>query len=84
METVIKSNLLRREKVITPLAYSIRDAATALGIGRTTLYRLIQDGQLAVVKVGARTLIPAGSLVVILDRGAGRVDEAGQSSALDG
>jgi excisionase family DNA binding protein len=44
------------------LAYSIQEACGLLSIGRTTLYALIGQGDLAVLKIGRRTLIPAKSL----------------------
>lgn len=45
-----------------PLALSIPEAAKHLGIGRTTLYRLIGDGVIPVVKIGRRTIVPVASL----------------------
>ena len=45
-----------------PLALSPTDAARALSVGRTTLYRLIQDGKLKTTKIGTRTLILTASL----------------------
>jgi excisionase family DNA binding protein len=44
------------------LAYSIQEACDLLSIGRTTLYALIGRGDLTVLKVGRRTLIPTKSL----------------------
>lgn len=44
------------------LAYGPDDAARLCSIGRSTLYRLIQSGEIRTVKVGARTLIPASEL----------------------
>jgi len=69
MEIEIKSNLLRRDRAIAPLAFQINDAAKVLAVGRTTLFRLIREGKLAVVKVGNRTLITATELAAFLDRG---------------
>jgi excisionase family DNA binding protein len=48
------------------LAFTLKEASAALGIGRTTLYAAIADGRLGAVKVGARTLIPADALHVWL------------------
>lgn len=44
------------------LAYSIKEAAAALRIGRTTLWRAVKDKKLAITKLGNRTLIPADAL----------------------
>ncbi len=40
-----------------PLAVSIKDAAKALGIGRTSIYAMIADGRLDAFKIGRRTLV---------------------------
>lgn len=40
-----------------PLAYTVADAVRVSGIGRTTLYSLIGQGRLPIVKIGNRTLI---------------------------
>jgi excisionase family DNA binding protein len=44
------------------LAFMIKEAAAALGIGTATLWRAISDGKLVALKLGGRTLIPADSL----------------------
>lgn len=49
------------------LAYTINEAAAAVGLGRTTIYRLIAEGKLSTVKVGHRTLIPTASLRALID-----------------
>jgi excisionase family DNA binding protein len=38
-------------------AYSIADAARLLGVGRTTLYATIKQGNLKTCKIGRRTLL---------------------------
>jgi excisionase family DNA binding protein len=43
------------------LAESVEDFAIRAGLGRTTIFRLIKDGQLESIKVGRRRLIPAGA-----------------------
>lgn len=45
-----------------PMSYSVRDVAEMLGLGRTTIYKLMNDGHLTRIKVGARTLIPAADV----------------------
>lgn len=44
------------------LAYTIKEATAALGIGRTMIYAAIADGTCPAVKLGGRTLIPAAAL----------------------
>lgn len=45
-----------------PLAHSVPAACARLGIGRTTLYQLIGNGQLRTFKIGCKTLIPESDL----------------------
>jgi excisionase family DNA binding protein len=40
------------------LLLRIPDAAGLLGIGRTTLYKLIDEGELAVVRIGRAVRVP--------------------------
>lgn len=44
------------------LTYSIKEAAQALGVGRTTIYALIDTNQLIAIKVRGRRLITAESM----------------------
>lgn len=50
------------------LAYGIGDAAAALDLSRSRLYELIASGEIAVCKIGKRTIIPAVELTAFLDR----------------
>ncbi len=45
-----------------PYLASIAEVQRALGIGRTTTYRLIDSGKLERVKIGSRTLIKVASI----------------------
>lgn len=54
--------------MIEKLTYTVNEATEALGIGRTTLYELINAGKLAVVKIGSRTIIRRKDLDAFLDR----------------
>lgn len=44
-------------------AFRIPDACIALGIGRTHLYALIRKGNLRVIRLGGRTLVPLSEIV---------------------
>jgi excisionase family DNA binding protein len=46
-----------RELPPEKLAFTLKEASAALGVGRTTLYAAIADGRLTAVKLGNRTLI---------------------------
>ncbi|RXH06725.1 helix-turn-helix domain-containing protein [Bradyrhizobium vignae] len=63
------------------LAYSIQEACSLLSIGRTTIYALIGQGDLAILKIGRRTLISAKSLdafIQSIERNSGR-DSLGEN-----
>jgi excisionase family DNA binding protein len=54
--------------VTDKLAYSINEAADRIGVGRTTLYQLVNAGELRLVKLGSRSLIIAAELEALLHR----------------
>jgi len=51
-----------------PLAISIKEAAKALGLGRTTIYAMIADGRLEAFKIGRRTLVRMESILRLIAR----------------
>ncbi len=44
------------------LAYRINDACRALSLGRSTLYKLINEGKLKSITIAGRTLIPRSEI----------------------
>lgn len=42
---------------MTRLLHPVADAAEILGVGRSTIYRLIAAGEIGTVKIGRRTLV---------------------------
>lgn len=52
------------------LAYGVDEAADSLGVGRSTVWRWIQEGRLKTLKLGGRTLIRREELVRLLDEAA--------------
>ena len=50
------------------MTYNVHEVAAMLGLGRTTVYKLLDEGHLSRVKVGARTLIPARDVEALLQR----------------
>jgi excisionase family DNA binding protein len=48
---------------------SIREAEIASGLSRATLYRLIANGRLLTLKIGARRLVTVGALDALLGEG---------------
>ena len=43
-------------------SYSIKEVGALIGVGRTTIYEMIKDGELRAVKSGRRTIILARDL----------------------
>ena len=50
---------------------SIQETGSTLGLGRSTIYRMINDGQLEKVKLGSRTLIRISSIQALANSEAG-------------
>lgn len=50
------------------IAYSVPEAATATGLGKTTLYGLIGSGDLPSSKIAGRRLIATADLLALLER----------------
>jgi excisionase family DNA binding protein len=49
-------------------AYSVNETLALLSIGRTSLYRLVQQGDLPVAKLGKKTLFTAPDLAKLLTK----------------
>ena len=58
-----------RVELVSDGAAGIPEAEEFTGLGRSTIYGLMEDGSLAYVKVGRRRLIPRRALVELLERG---------------
>jgi excisionase family DNA binding protein len=58
------TNLSERE----PLAFTIGDFCRAVGLGRSTVYALLDKGELESVKIGYRRLIPYKAAQDLLER----------------
>ncbi len=50
------------------LAFTIKEASEAVGLGRTTIYELIKAKQLTPIKIGERTLLHRRDLEDLLER----------------
>ena len=58
----------RTRLVVRPLLVSVEDAAALLGIGRTTLYELIRQGDVRPIRIGRCVRIPQRELQAYVDR----------------
>jgi excisionase family DNA binding protein len=75
-------SIVSREQASSPtapppdrFAYRISDACVALGIGRTSLYELVKSGELRLIKLAGRTLVPRSELERLT-----RIDDAAQQN----
>lgn len=50
------------------LNHTLTEAGLRLNVSRSTLYRLINSGQLRIVKIGDRTLVPETELQSLQER----------------
>ncbi len=50
-----------------PLTLSVKTAAKKLGLGRSSMYQAIARGEVPVLKIGSRLLIPIAALQKMLD-----------------
>jgi len=50
-----------------PFTSSISETAKALGLGRTSIYALINEGRLETIKIGRRRLVKVDSIRLLLD-----------------
>jgi len=76
----------RREQDGGPpsLLVGVPVAARMLGIGRTKVYELVSAGELELVHIGCRALVPVDSVRSFSDQLRSRSAEAATSDQLDG
>lgn len=53
-----------------PITISIADTCKAVGVGRTTVWRLIRRGDLDTIKIGDRRLVTTDSIQRLVQRSA--------------
>lgn len=53
---------MNAQQNIGPLAVGVEDAYRALGIGRTAFYAMVARGELNLIKIGKRSLVPYADL----------------------
>ena len=53
----------RPEKIDPNQRYSVNEAVGALGLGRNSLYKLIREKKISVIKTGRRTHVPGSEII---------------------
>jgi len=61
---------------VTTLFFSIKKAAEMLGVSRSTICRLLDNGQLLSIKLGTRRLIDASSIGKVVKEGRAKAEQA--------
>lgn len=67
------ATLATKRKVIdlppgSKLAYTVDEAAQALGVGTTTMWKMIREGDVVAKKVRGRTVVPREDLQRVIDQ----------------
>ena len=68
--TIEVTNKKKFSPELEPKAFRINDALRRLSISRSHLYQLALRGELRIVKIGSRTLIPATEIERLVNGGA--------------
>lgn len=66
----------RRQIDIEPIAMRVPEACRFLGIGRSTLYVLIGEGEIEYIKLGSSTLVLTESLKSLVERRRDGLDDS--------
>lgn len=53
---------MNTQQQITPLTVGVESAYRSLGIGRTAFYALVRTGEIRLIKLGSRSLVPCTEL----------------------
>ena len=54
-----------------PRTMTVTQAATVLGISRTTAYECVRSGELPALRLGGRIVVPTKAIDALLDRATG-------------
>jgi excisionase family DNA binding protein len=78
MSTSVASEQRAKQKILTdiePIAMRVPEACRYLGIGRSTLYVLIGEGEIEYTKLGSSTLVLTESLRSLVERRRKSIDQ---------
>lgn len=57
----------RVRETIERQGYNVGEAARIIGVGRTTMHKMLNQGRIRPVKVGSRTIIPKSEIDRLLN-----------------
>ncbi len=55
---------------MTPITTTVQDAASLIGVSRNSIYRLLNEGKIASVKIRGRRLVKTDSLHALVNQAA--------------
>ena len=64
--TPVQSSTLSAEEIVRDGCVSVKEAASFLGISKSTVYQLMESGELRYVRLGGRRLVPRRLLTQLL------------------
>ncbi|MBX9579699.1 MAG: helix-turn-helix domain-containing protein [Gemmataceae bacterium] len=64
----LADRMARHKALLADGAVGVKEAVEVYGVGRTVLFEKMKAGELPVVKLGKKTLIPRAALVALLAR----------------
>lgn len=53
---------------IRPLLHPVPEARRQIGVGNSKFYELVGDGEIRIVKIGRKSLVPDEDLIALRDR----------------
>lgn len=62
---MVMPNVVR--EVVERQGYNVGEAARIIGVGRTTMHKMLNQGRIRPVKIGARTIIPKSEIDRLLN-----------------
>ena len=66
----IQGNITGKRVAHPPKGRRVNDACAALGIGRSSLYKLRAQGKIRMVTIGGRTIVPESEIERLASEGA--------------
>lgn len=57
----------RVRETVERQGYNVSEAARIIGIGRTTMHKMLNQGRVRPIKIGARTIIPKSEIDRLLN-----------------
>lgn len=67
---------MENQRQIPPIAVGVQEAYRSLSIGRTAFYAMVRRGEIRIIKLGKRSLVPRSELERVVADGLNAADLA--------